>query len=67
MITGDIAGISILNISWRMRKNIPDALASTVFLDGSLNLIARGRGTPDKVWWKPAIVALITPRAQSSN
>ena len=49
VVARDIAGVACLHPPGRMRINVPDALAAAVFLDRALDLIARGRCTPDEI------------------
>jgi hypothetical protein len=46
VIVGNISGVTILDLSRRMRIGVPDRLSLAVFVPGALNLVRRGSHTP---------------------
>src|SRR5215467_2258207 len=48
MVTGDVAGRFIVDIARQVTKGVPDRRLAPVFFDRALDLISRGRGTPEK-------------------
>src|SRR5215469_3289642 len=56
VVAGDVAGIAVLHAPRRVREDVPDALAASVFVDRALDLIARSRRAPYEVGRKRTIV-----------
>jgi hypothetical protein len=67
VIAGDVARIAVLHAPGRMREDIPDAFAASVFVDRAFDLIARSRRAPHEVGGKRSVVGGSSIGARSST
>ena len=49
VVAGNVAVVVVFDEARGVRKRVPDALAAPVLVDRALDLIARGRRTPDEI------------------
>src|SRR5919112_5968995 len=52
VVAGDVAGVAVQDVAWRMREGIPDRGSAPVLVYGALDLVGGGRGAPQEAFRK---------------
>ena len=49
VVAGDIPGVAVCDVSGRMTEGVPDGRAAAILVDGALDLVAGGGGSPGEL------------------
>jgi hypothetical protein len=52
MVVGDIARVTIQDVSWGVAEGVPDRRAAPILIPGTFDLVCSGRRAEQKGGWK---------------